>query len=139
MKPLYFLFAATAFLLCACGGNTGKQAADEVCTETDVDYIGVYRGVLPAAGCPGARMRLSLGADSLYTLRLKYIDRTPIYRERGRYTVEGDLLTLIPDKEVGQIYYRIEEGHLRTLNADKQPYRGRMAEHYVLDKEKSRK
>ena len=43
--------------------------------ETSLDYLGVYKGTLPAADCPGIETTLTLAPDGSYALHLKYIDR----------------------------------------------------------------
>lgn len=63
------LILAAALVMVSCGGNAQQKAAtagtqqttaaapDMHNAETSLDYLGVYKGTLPAADCPGSRRR----------------------------------------------------------------------------------
>lgn len=147
------LIAAAAFALTACSGNANKRtnnrdARNTTTTTTTVtdrnttktatataDYKGTYTGTFPAADGPGIDMRLKLKSDGMYDLHMKYIDRKSEHDEKGRYEVQGDMLTLTPSigKE-GVSYFRISGDRLLKLDANRQPVTGDMAKHYVLTK-----
>lgn len=144
MKKYISLFVPV-LLLAACGNpaKTEKQpATDTVATvaqvpdmhtaENALDYYGVYEGTLPAASCPGIKTVLTLHKDNTVTLRSEYIDNPDgVFDEKGTYTLEGNLLTVkLTDGEI--YYYKVEEGRLRMLNADKEPITGDLAENYIL-------
>ena len=142
MKRMFILAAA---LLAACGGNTQKKAAsggaetvaeapDMHTAETSLDYLGVYKGTLPAADCPGIETTLTLAPDGSYALHLKYIDRDSEFDEKGAFTVKENLLTLTPSEGGQPQYYKVEENRLRRLDAEKQPVTGALADNYVLQK-----
>ena len=63
--------------------------------ENALDYQGTYKGVFPAADCPGIEIELTLHNDNTYTMNSSYMDRSeePI-QQTGNYTVKGNLLTL---------------------------------------------
>ena len=139
------LILAAALAMVSCGGNAQQKAAtagtqqttaaapDMHNAETSLDYLGVYKGTLPAADCPGIETTLTLAPDGSYALHLKYIDRDSEFDEKGAYKVKGNLLTLTPMD--GQLeYYKVEENQVRKLDADKQPVTGALAENYVLKK-----
>lgn len=142
------LIAVAAFALTACGGNARKKAADagkqtttagapdRHTAETSLDYKGTYTGTFPAADCPGIEVTLTLHPDGKFTEHDKYIDRNSEFREKGTYKVEGNLLTLSPEKGADASYYKVEENRLRRLDTDKQPVTGALADHYVLTKTK---
>lgn len=100
--------------------------------ENALDYFGVYEGTLPAASCPGIRTVLTIHKDTTFTLHSEYIDRKDgVFDEKGTYTLQGSLMTLkLGDGEI--YYYKVEEGRVRMLNADKEPITGDLAENYVL-------
>ena len=142
MKRMFILAAA---LLAACGGNTQKKAAsggaetvaeapDMHTAETSLDYLGVYKGTLPAADCPGIETTLTLAPDGSYALHLKYIDRDSEFDEKGAFTVKENLLTLTPSEGGQPQYYKVEENRLRRLDAEKQPVTGALADNYTLQK-----
>ena len=129
-------------MLTACGGNSRQKTTagvpDMHNAENALDYQGTYKGVFPAADCPGIEIELTLHNDNTYTMNSSYMDRSeePI-QQTGNYTVKGNLLTLrakvgrgLPAPE----YYKVEENRLRRLNAKKQPITGELADQYVLTK-----
>ncbi|EJW99252.1 lipoprotein, partial [gut metagenome] len=66
------------------------------CTSTetallDLQTVGLYEGILPAADCPGIRTTLNLRADKTYHRTSNYLERAVILEEHGqwRYTSEG--------------------------------------------------
>ena len=143
MKNKVMILAA-AITLVACGGNQQKKAVSEKVkadavkvdmhdAESSLDYLGVYKGTLPAADCPGIETTLTLAPDGSYALHLKYIDRDSEFDEKGAYKVKGNLLTLTPMDGQPE-YYKVEENQVRKLDADKQPVTGALAENYVLKK-----
>lgn len=129
MKKVIIL-ACSCFLLAACGNSaktnnstsadsTATQVADIHNAETSLDYEGTYKGVFPAADCPGIETTLTLNPDKTFTLHSVYIDRDSSFDEKGTYTLEGNILTL--KEEGGEIsYYKVEENKVRLLNDDKQ-------------------
>ena len=99
---------------------------------------GTYKGVFPAADCPGIEIELTLHNDNTYTMNSSYMDRSeePI-QQTGNYTVKGNLLTLRAKVGIGlpaPEYYKVEENRLRRLNAKKQPITGELADQCVLTK-----
>ena len=92
------LILAAALAMVSCGGNAQQKAAtagtqqttaaapDMHNAETSLDYLGVYKGTLPAADCPGIETTLTLAPDGSYALHLKYIDRDSEFDEKGAFT-----------------------------------------------------
>lgn len=141
----YLIMPLLLAALCACGHKartTDRAATDTVArtavvpdmhtAENALDYFGVYEGTLPAASCPGIRTVLTLHKDTTFTLHSEYIDeKDGVFDAKGRYALQGSLMTLRADD--GEIYYyKVEEGRVRLLNADKKPITGPLAENYIL-------
>jgi len=130
------LILAAALAMVSCGGNAQQKAAtagtqqttaaapDMHNAETSLDYLGVYKGTLPAADCPGIET----------TLTLAPIDRDSEFDEKGAFTVKENLLTLTPSEGGQPQYYKVEENRLRRLDAEKQPVTGALADNYTLQK-----
>ena len=95
------LILAAALVMVSCGGNAQQKAAtagtqqttaaapDMHNAETSLDYLGVYKGTLPAADCPGIETTLTLAPDGSYALHLKYIDRDSEFDEKGADALGG--------------------------------------------------
>ena len=64
--------------------------------ENALDYQGTYKGVFPAADCPGIEIELTLHNDNTYTMNSSYMDRSeePNSTRQETNTVKGNLLTL---------------------------------------------
>lgn len=145
MKKNLILFVCSCAFLTACnnGAKTNKSSETDAASievsdmqnvENSLDYEGTYKGVFPAADCPGIETTLTLNPDKTFALHSVYIDKNSSFDEKGTYTVEEDLLTL--QEEGGELsYYSIEEKRLRKLDMEKQKITGELAEHYVLEKE----
>lgn len=145
MKKNLILLACSCAFLTACNSgvktNNSEANADSIevsdmhNAEISLDYEGTYKGVFPAADCPGIETTLTLNADKTFALHQVYIDQKDgTFDEKGTYTVEEDLLTL--QVEGGETsYYKVEENRLRLLDADKNEITGELAENYILNKE----
>lgn len=144
MKYLLIL-ACSCALLVACNNSTNKKKSDNAETsaveasaaqdaQVSPDYAGTYKGVLPAADCPGIKTTLTLNPDKTFTIHSEYLEKNVSFDEKGTYTVEENLLVL--NEEGGeQSYYKVEGNHLRMLTGDKQEITGELSEMYVLNKE----
>lgn len=120
------IIALAALAAVACGGNTAKPVA------------GNYAGTIPAADCPGIAVSLTLSEDGSYESRSEYLGRDAVFREYGRYTVEGERLTLYPDEGEAGASYRIEPERLRMLDRTGERIEGALADHYVLTRQTDR-
>ena len=142
-----FILVCSCMLLTACGNrsktNNGTSADSTVTITSDtvdmhnaenaLDYEGTYKGVFPAADCPGIETTLTLNANKTFTQHGSYIDRNTTFDEKGTYTLEGNILTL--KEEDGEMsYYKVEENRVRRLNADKEVVTGELADYYILNK-----
>lgn len=117
-----FILACFCALLAACNNNSS------------LDCEGTYKGVLPAADCPGIETTLTLNQDQTFTLHSVYLERDSSFEEKGTYTVEDNVITLL--SEDGFVTYcAVGENSLRMLDLDKKEITGELAEHYVLKKE----
>ena len=116
MKKVIIL-ACSCFLLAACGNSaktnnstsadsTATQVADIHNAETSLDYEGTYKGVFPAADCPGIETTLTLNPDKTFTLHSVYIDRDSSFDEKGTINMLSDLL---------QVSLLVNGSHSRSL------------------------
>lgn len=145
-KKIYFAALALAVIsITGCMNNKksdlthradSTQVADMHTAQTSLDYYGEYKGTIPAADGPGIEVTLTLNKNNTYILTNIYIDRKDAeFKEEGTFNVQGNLLTL-KEKNGGESYYKVEEGRVVMLNADKQAAQGEMKDLYVLKQEK---
>lgn len=136
MKRILLLLSALAALT-ACGGRCARTACSSEAVEAagtiaTANTAGTYAGTLPAADCPGIAVELTLRGDGSYKRRADYLERDTTFEESGRYTIEGELLTLRPDAGEPEGRYRIEAGRLRMLDTAGRAIEGPLAECYIL-------
>lgn len=149
MRKHFYLIAAmlcTAAIV-SCTGNKKNgsaeasstdttQVADMHTAETSLDYFGEYKGTIPAADCPGIKVTLVLNKNKTYAMNYLYIDRKDAgFDETGTFKIEGNIITLSP-KDGAEAYYKVEEGRISMLMANKQPITGELKDMYVLKQEK---
>lgn len=132
----HLLFAFCAVLSCGgCSDGKGPQDLPDAKTIPPRETcFGTYTGTLPGADCPGIETTLTLLQDSTFQLRMVYIDRETSFEEEGRFFQENDTLLAVQSKNGHRQYYRIEQGSLRHLDADKNAIAGALADRYVLTK-----
>ncbi len=123
------LVLALCWALGACVKASSR--ADGVARYVRDNYCGVYEGVLPAADGPGIRTRLSLHKDGAFTLKEEYIDRDFTAEDRGRFSVQGDIVTAV-GTDGRRLYYRMDGKSARQLDAGKKPVAGPLASRYTL-------
>lgn len=115
--------------------DTTQVASDMHTAENSLDYFGEYKGTIPAADCPGINATLVLNNDKTFTLNYIYIERKGSdYNDSGTFSVEGNIVTAT-SKDGGKSYYKLEEGKVVMLNADKEPATGELADAYTLLKQ----
>lgn len=148
MRKKFYLAAVLSITILA-GCNNGKRANDRVSTNADtiqvpdmhnaessLDYFGEYKGTIPAADCPGIEVTLILNKDNTYTQKYIYIDRDTAFDETGTFTIKGNILTTTSKDNGEKFYYKVEEGRIVMLDADKQPITRALADKYILKQEK---
>jgi len=139
-KAFIFSFICIGCLACANQNKTGnkldevKESRDESVVATVASVAGTYKGVIPAADCPGIETSLILNENNTYVHHMSYIDRNVTLVEKGTFQVKGDLLTL-KEKKGSPSFYRIKENQIRMLTADQKEIEGNLSEHFVLNRQ----
>lgn len=145
-KKFYLAVVLCTFIMTGCTNskktnNTESTDADTTQivdmhnAETSLDYFGEYKGTIPAADCPGIDVTLIFNKDHTYTQKYVYLERKDAeFNEAGTFVIEGNILTTT-SKEGEKSYYKVEEGRVVMLDADKQPITGALAGLYVLKQE----
>lgn len=111
-----------------------KESNNNSVEMTVASVVGTYKGVIPAADCPGIETCLVLNSNHTFEHHMSYIDRNITLIENGTFDVQGDLLTL-KEKKGNLSYYRIKENQIRILTMDKKDIEGNLSEHFVLNKQ----
>jgi len=122
--------------LTSCLSN--KEPVDIHNARISVDWEGVYTGTIPSASGSGINVRLKLNMDQSYELRYIYVDRpNNPFNWKGSFTWDntGNIIILNVDKETPP-YYFVSENKLIQLDMKGKPVTGKLADNYVLNKER---
>jgi copper homeostasis protein (lipoprotein) len=117
--------------------SLNKQVIDHHNARTSLDYVGVYRGILPCADCPGIETILYLNENDTYTLSTKYLERgVKVFENKGNYTwnKEGNTITL-SNITSGPNMYFVGENTLTQLDMDGNKITGEIQDAFVLTKQ----
>ncbi|MCC8153442.1 MAG: copper resistance protein NlpE [Tannerellaceae bacterium] len=90
-------------------------------SDTDsLGYYGVYEGANLIGG-KTLKTTLTLYDDNRYLIHSVDVgENAKTEEERGQYMIMGDLLTLIPDNNGSQRYYKTGDNHMTQLDENKQ-------------------
>lgn len=134
MNKIFYLLLPI-LLLIACESKKKEVTKDEHSAEYALDYEGVYRGTYPCADCSGIQATLTLKSDKTFIYETIYLGKKDgNFVSKGNYTVKGNILTI---KENGKpINFKVGESALTLLGDDLKPNTGKLAEHYLLKKQR---
>ncbi|MEA5062946.1 MAG: copper resistance protein NlpE [Petrimonas sp.] len=139
MKKLsILLFACVAVALMGCS-NAAKQSKTEApdmhTSEMALDYYGVYEGTLPCADCEGIKTQLTINSDSTFVLVSEYLGKGDTkFEDKGTYFIEDGEILVTQNEKGNQKYYKLQEGSLAQLDAEKKRIEGDLAPLYILTK-----
>lgn len=143
MKKLnILLFGVIAFAMLSCTNAKQNQESENVApdmhtSEMVLDYHGVYEGTLPCADCEGIKTQLTVNDDNTFVLVSDYLgEEDAKFEDKGTYSIENGEILITQDEDGEQKYYKLQEGSLAQLDADKKLIEGDMAPFYVLTKVK---
>ena len=133
-----------AFLISACsssGSALKKEISYDAIATGDnsrdsLDWAGVYSGIIPAADCPGIKVRIVLNSDNSFELSYRYIDREDSdSAAKGKFSWDEAGSVVILGVKHFLPYYKVVENALIQLDLEGNVTTGFLAEYYVLKKE----
>ncbi|MCD8042421.1 MAG: copper resistance protein NlpE [Tannerellaceae bacterium] len=108
---------------------------EDYSTYNDMDTVGYY-GVFEGMTAPNSRTvkaKLTLYDNNRYIIHsVDLDDDTKTEEEEGTYLIFGDLLTLTPDHNGTEQYYKTNDEHLIPLDDQKQEIKGIHSENLRL-------
>lgn len=140
------MLTAIAGLLFSCGGKKNVEEAaanavdslaavvvDEHRANTALDYMGTYKGEIPAADAAGIIVSITL-SDSTYVRTMQFVGKKGTSEDKGSYTwnAEGNTITLQGTEAPNQ--YFVGENTLFQLDIEGKRITGELADKYVLRK-----
>jgi uncharacterized lipoprotein NlpE involved in copper resistance len=125
---LLAVFLITGFISCV-----SNKALDIHTPE--INWPGTYKGVIPAADCPGIDVQIVLNNDKTYGLWYTYIDRdnSAFYRE-GTFTWDKTGTIVVLNIKDFPPYYQVAENRLIQLDMKGKIITGDLADLYILNK-----
>jgi uncharacterized lipoprotein NlpE involved in copper resistance len=128
-KKAFVIFFVVVFALFGLGSCVSKNS---------LDWAGVYTGTIPSAGGSGINVRIKIDKDNTYELTYEYIDRPPenSFTSTGKFTWDdaGNIIHIDTTDAPG--YYKIAKNKLIQLDMEGKPITGKLADNYVLTKER---
>lgn len=114
-----------------------SEVVDEHNAKNSLDYLGVYKGVLPCADCEGIETLIVLNEDETYEITRKYLGKDEnVFSDMGSYVWQEDGNTLeFEDTNSNTSYYFVSENKLIALDEDKNKISGALAKNYELEKQ----
>ena len=117
---------ALALSLAACASRNEAAPAPSPdpahSSRNALDWAGVYEGVLPCAGCPGVRTRLTLRRDGSFALSSQAVGRDAQPRvAQGRFTWQASGNAIVLDAAGGGQQVLVGEGRVALLDAGAVP------------------
>ncbi len=119
--------------------NIDSAKEDSHTSQNSLDYIGVYKGILPCADCDGIKTTLELKENATYSLKTSYQGKsTKVFEEKGRFTwgSKGNTIVLNDVKNAPNQYF-VGENLLTQLDMSANKITGNLASNYILRKELS--
>lgn len=116
--------------------SASSTVSDEHNSQNSLDYLGMYKGVLPCADCNGISTNIILNKDLSYEIITVYLGkREKIHREKGTFTwnKEGNTIILNEIKNAPNQYF-VGENTLIQLDMEGKRITGELANKYVLVK-----
>lgn len=135
--PYYLMFILFAY---SCSNNKTNQDErqennDTIQVADELNYWGTYKGVLPAADCPGIEVTLDLNKDNTFQSIFIYQERDITFEDQGLYTISNDSILTTIGENADTTYYKITENHLKILDQYKKEIPDEIGTQYILNKQ----
>ena len=138
ISVIFLLMAALALVISGLGSClSGKGIDNAHNSKNSLDWAGMYTGTTPAASGSGIDVRLKLNKDQTYVMSYKYLDRsnTPVdWSGSFKWDDTGSIIIL--DKTDAPFQYKVAENKLIQLDMSGKQIKGKLADNYVLTKER---
>lgn len=145
MRKFLLLVALGAFVL-GCGNQKSRnqpkseekesRVPDMHTSQIALDFVGVYKGIVPCADCEGIETTIELKADETFEVKTVYLGKSDeVFTVSGHYHWNDDGRSIhLHGVESGSPYYFVGENQLIQLDREGSRITGELAERYVLKK-----
>jgi copper homeostasis protein (lipoprotein) len=154
MKRIAITYSLILFLMISCDKKEKIVNSNEVVPDTtevvvidehnaknSLDYIGMYKGIVPCADCEGIETTLWINENN-YVLLTNYLGKKnkAETESRGAYVWNNEGNTIILEGiENAPNRYFVGENYLKQLDMDGNKIEGDLSERYVLQKKSNEK
>ena len=118
--------------------STEVVVNDDHNAKNSLDYLGMYKGIVPCADCEGIEISLWLEDDKNYVLKTKYLGKknstTNEVRNLYTWNESGNTIVLSGIENLPNQFF-VGENYLTQLDMEGNKIEGDLAEKYVLKKE----
>lgn len=141
------LLLLTGILFCGCqdrGEDAGEKELPEMekgvidmhTARNALDYVGVYKGVLPSASGMGTEVIIELKADGTYFQSVNYLGReNGLFEDHGDYVWDDSGMVIELKGVDGTGLYFVAENLLVKLDENGERVFSELSDHYVLEKQ----
>lgn len=147
MKTKVLLLGLFAAFIVSCNSNKKEENNEVIKVEDTVvvdthnaenalDYLGVYKGVIPCADCDGIATKVKIMDDGNFEIETSYLGKSnDVFSDFGTYewNQEGNTITLNGGHDIKMFF--VGENQLIQLDAAGNKIQGDLASKYVLQKE----
>lgn len=149
MKTKTSLFFVLSLFVMSCNNkiktnetdiSTNPTPVDGHTAQNALDYMGIYKGLMPCADCEGIETTLELVNETNYTLKTVYLGKKmpAKFNSEGTYSWNeaGNTITLSNSKDAPNQYF-VAENALIQLDVNGKQIKGDLADRYRLKKQDS--
>jgi len=114
-----------------------KQEAHNA--KNSLDYIGIYKGVLPCADCEGLETVLCINENNTYKLQTRYLGKgDKVFEQKGTFVWDDKGIKIIlNDIKNAPNQYFVGENKMTQLDLSGKLITGKLALQYVLSKQEN--
>jgi heat shock protein HslJ/uncharacterized lipoprotein NlpE involved in copper resistance len=154
LRKHYFISVILFFVLASCQKQNDKETSlnndsivksdsvpidnvDKHTAQNALDYLGVYKGVLPCADCEGIQTTITLNENLTYSIKTQYLGKgAKVFEQNGMYKWNDKVnMLVLGDSENVPRYYFVGENMLTQLDMSGKKNTGDLADNYQLNKE----
>ncbi|MEO5775321.1 MAG: copper resistance protein NlpE N-terminal domain-containing protein [Flavobacterium sp.] len=141
MKKYILLFLITiSFVSCQKQTATEKKVdTDVVSPKSSLDYVGIYKGILPCPDCQGIETEIAINENTTFSIKTKYLKKgNKVFVQKGHFTwnKKGDVI-ILTDINYGHNKYLVGKNKLTQLDSSGKIYADNLDDEYILSKQPS--
>jgi uncharacterized lipoprotein NlpE involved in copper resistance/heat shock protein HslJ len=117
--------------------KTEDSLADSHNAKNSLDYIGIYKGILPCADCQGLNTEIAINENNTFSIKTKYEGKgNKTFELKGNFiwNKAGNVIILRDVKNAPNKYF-VGENTLTQLDMSGKKITGSLADEYILSKQ----